>query len=309
MNTSGVEEIEDTVEYVASDRRVSRFYESEPKTRMRVEVAGKTHPGLVRSNNEDQYLAVRRYRGRKILTTSLPEGLLEATDDHAYALAVADGMGGQNFGELASLLALRTGWELGGDEIKWSVRMNEHEVQELRQKAEVFCQLIDETLQAEIRDNPRLAGMGTTLTLCYSTGPNLFTIHVGDSRAYLHRGGQLSRLTRDHNLGQMLIDSGSAEPGSREVLRVRHVLTNCLGGPGGGVTADVHHYMLADGDRVLLCSDGLNDMVADPKIAAALNQFPSPADACNALIELALEGGGMDNVTVLIANYRLEDPS
>ena len=93
------------------------------------------------------------------------------------------------------------------------------------------AELLDESLQAEIRDNPRLAGMGTTLTLCYTTGPNLFTIHVGDSRAYLHRGGQLRRLTRDHNVGQVLIDAGQAEPDSPEVRRMRHVLTNCLGGP------------------------------------------------------------------------------
>ena len=309
MDPLNFEEIEDTGEYVTTDRSVSRFYESEPRTRVRIEVAGKTHPGLVRPNNEDQYLAVRRYRGREILTTSLPEGLLTAHEDHAYTLAVADGMGGQNFGELASLLAMRTGWELGADEIKWSVRMNEQEDQELREKAEVFCQLLDESLRAEVRDNPRLAGMGTTLTLCYSTGPNLFTIHVGDSRAYLHRGGQLTQLTRDHNLGQLLIDAGQAQPGSPEVLRVRHVLTNCLGGPGGGVKADVDHYTLIDGDRVLVCTDGLNDMVDDPQIAAALTRHPDPADACNALIELALKGGGKDNVTVLVANYRFEDPS
>ena len=309
MNTSNVEEIDDTVEYVTTDRRVSRFYESEPRVRVRVEVAGKTHPGLVRPNNEDQYLAVRRYRGREILATSLPEGMLEAHRDHAYALAVADGMGGHNFGEIASLLAMRTGWELGGDEIKWSVRMNEQEIFELRQKAEVFCQLLDESLRAEVRDNPRLAGMGTTMTVCYSTGPNLFTIHIGDSRAYLHRRGQLIRLTRDHNLGQVLIDAGEAEPDSPEVLRARHILTNCLGGPGGGAKADLDHLMLADGDRVLLCTDGLNDMVADSQIAATLSRYPVPADACAALVALALEGGGKDNVTVLVAHYRFEDPS
>jgi PPM family protein phosphatase len=299
----------DTEDFVSPDRRVSQFYEAEPRTRVSVQVAGKTHPGLLRSNNEDQYLAVRRYRGRELLATSLPEGILAANEDHAYALAVADGMGGQRFGEVASLLAMRTGWELGGDEIKWTVRMNDHEVEDLRRKAEVFIQLIDESLRAEVRDNPRLAGMGTTMTICYSTGPNLFTIHVGDSRAYLLRGGRLHRLTRDHNLGQLLIDAGTAEPGSPEVLRVRHVLTNCLGGPSGEAKADVDHFRLADGDRVLVCSDGLNDMVDDPQIADTLNRHPSPADACAALIDLALKNGGKDNVTVLVANYRFEEPS
>jgi PPM family protein phosphatase len=297
----------DTVEYVTVDNKVSRFYESEPRTRVKLEVAGKTHPGLVRPNNEDQYLVVRRYRGREIMTTSLPTELLEAREDHAYVLAVADGMGGQKFGELASLLAMRTGFELGGDEIKWSVRMNAHEVEELRQKAAVFCRLVDESLRAEIRDNPRLEGMGTTLTICYTTGPNLFTIHVGDSRAYLYRQGVLRQITKDHNLGQILVDSGQAEPESPEVLRVRHVLTNCLGGPHGGVSADVDHLVLANGDRVLLCTDGLNDMVPADEIASILGRNTLPKQACEALIQAALNHGGGDNVTVVVGRYEFED--
>jgi PPM family protein phosphatase len=307
MRNADEKDTQDTGEFLALDRQVSKFYEAEPRVRMRAEVAGKSHPGLVRPNNEDNYLVVRRYRGREILATSLPEGLLDVTEDHAYTLAVADGMGGRNFGELASLLAMRTGWELGGDEIKWTVRLNEQEVEELRQKAQVFCRLIDESLQAEIRENPRLSGMGTTMTLCYSTGPNLFTIHVGDSRAYLHRGGKLRLLTHDHNVGQILIDTGRAEPDSPEVRRMSHVLTNCLGGPEG-VKADVDHYPLEDGDCVLLCTDGLNDMVKDEEVAVLLGRNPSPPDACNALVALALERGGKDNVTVVVARYHLDEP-
>ena len=301
--------VEDTEEYVPFEARVADFYEPEPRAHVRVEVAGKSHPGLVRPNNEDQYSVVRRYRGREILATSLPRELLDTAEDHAYTLAVADGMGGRNFGELASLLALRTGWELGGDEIKWAVRMNEHEVEELRRKAEVFCRLLDEALLAEIRKNPRLAGMGTTLTLGYTTGPNLFTIHVGDSRAYLYRGGALRRLTRDHNVGQALVDAGAAEPDSPEVRRMRKVLTNCLGGPGAGVQADFAHLLLLDGDRLLLCTDGLNDMVADAEIAALLDRHPAPAAACAALVDAALAGGGKDNVTAVVADYRIVPPA
>lgn len=301
-----VDNVQDTGEYPPFADRVSKFYEAEPRTRMRIVVAGKTHPGLVRHNNEDQYLAVKRYRGREVLTTSYPEGLLEPTEDRAYMLAVADGMGGQRFGQLASLLAMRSGFELGGDEIKWTVRVNDREIAELRQKAEVFCRLLNESLAAEVRENPKLAGMGTTLTICYSAGPNLFTVHVGDSRAYLYRNGTLSRLTRDHNLGQVLIDAGEAEPDSEEVLRVRHILTNCLGGPGG-VKVDVDHYMLEDGDRVLLCTDGLNDMIGDDMIGGVLGRNPEPAAACAALVEAALEAGGRDNVTVLVASYYLDE--
>lgn len=296
----------DTAEYNPVDLEALRFFESEPRTLVRVEVAGKSHPGLVRPNNEDHYLAVRRYRRREILATSLPEEILNATCDQAYALAVADGLGGQKFGEIASLLAMRTGWELGGDEIKWTVRLNEHEVEEMRRKAEVFCKLVEESLIAEVRENPRLAGMATTLTLCYSTGPNLFVVHVGDSRAYLHRDGAVRRLTRDHTLGQELIDAGDADPNSPLVRRLQHILTNCIGGSQEGVTADFDHYMLMDGDRVLLCTDGLSDMVSDAEIAETLNRNPTSTDACNALVDLALKHGGKDNVTVVVARYQLD---
>ena len=306
MNRGNTRDDGDTGEYAAVEDQAAKFYESEPRIRVRVEVAGKSDPGAVRPNNEDNFLVVRRYRGREILASSLPTELLEGSEDHAYTLAVADGMGGRSFGELASLLALRTGWELGGDEIKWPVRLNDREVEEFDRKAQVFCRLIDEALQAEIRGNPRLAGMGTTLTLCYSTGPNLFTIHVGDSRAYIHRRGRLHRLTHDHNLGQILVDAGRARPGSPEALRMRHILTNCLGG-SEGVKADVAHHVLADDDRVLLCTDGLVEAVGEEEIGRILDRHPDPAGASEALIARALEGRARDNVTAVVARYRFAD--
>jgi protein phosphatase len=304
MSTTDDRDVEDTDDYKVVDPQVSKFYEAEPRLRARVDVAGRSHPGKVRPNNEDQYLAVRRYRGREILLSSAPSVLPEAPDDHAYVLAVADGMGGHNFGEIASLLTMRIGWELGGAEIKWPVRINEREAEEFRQKVELFFRLIDEALHTEVLANPRLTGMGTTLTICYSTGPELFVAHAGDSRAYLYGGGSLRRLTRDHTLGQFLVDTGSADPDSPRVKKMRHVLTNYLGGNQEGVVVDVEHHRLADGDRLLLCTDGLTDMVSEEEIARLLDRFPSPDDACRALVDLALEHGGKDNVTVVLARYQ-----
>jgi len=297
----------ETAEFIPLARRAAQFYETGPKVRAQVEVAGRTHPGKVRENNEDNYIAVRRYRGRKVLVSSIPEEIFDPSEEHAYTFAVADGLGGCNFGELASLLAMRTGWDLGGNEIKWAMKMNEEEVEEMRQKAETFFHLIDETLRAEVRRYPRLAGMGTTLTVCYSSGPELFVMNVGDSRAYLYRHGALQRLTRDHTLGQLLVDSGKAEPDSVEVRRMRHVLTNVLGGPGKAVSVDIHHQKLQDNDSLLLCTDGLTDMVGDDDIAALLARHPNLTDASSALVDLALENGGKDNVTVLLARYQIED--
>jgi protein phosphatase len=252
-------------------------------------------------------VAVQRYRGRRVLLTSLPEEILDTTEDHAYAFAVADGMGGGKFGDLASLLAIRTGWELGAGEIKWPMKMNEREIEELHQKAETFFQLIEEAIQSEIREFPRLAGMGTTLTVCYSTGAELFVMHAGDSRAYLYRDGTLKQLTRDHNVAQMLVETGVIRADSTVAKRMRHVLTNVLGGPAEGVTVDVGHHQLQDGDRILLCTDGLSNMISDDDIARILAQKPVPADSCNDLVGLALERGGADNVTVVVALYQIED--
>ncbi len=306
MNSPDNGNVPETGEYPQPANSLSRFYEVEPRSRAKVEVSAKTNPGTVRPNNEDNYLAVRRYRGRDILATSLPRELLDCTEDYAYLFAVADGMGGHSFGEIASLIALTTGWDLGAGEIKWTMKMNPREMAELDEKAQAFFRLIDETIRAEVRESPQLAGMGTTLTICYSTGDQLFVMHAGDSRAYLHRDGALRRLTRDHNLAQVLVDAGKANPESWEARRVRHMLTNALGGKHAAVEVEIHHERLRDGDRLLLCSDGLNGMMSDEEIAAILNQNPASSDACSALMLDALHRGANDNVTVIVARYTIE---
>ena len=303
--TSG--EVE-TGEFFATDDEVSRYYTKAPRQRVHVVVAGRSDKGKVRETNEDNFIAVKRYRGRELLASSLPKEMLESEDDLAYTFAVADGMGGRDFGEIASLLALRTGWELGFDEIKWTVKINDREQEEFRQKADVFFQLIHRALHQAVRENPKMSGMGTTLTICYSTGPELFVVHAGDSRAYLCREGKIRQLTHDHNLAQVLVDAGAAAPGSAEVKRLRHVLTNCLGGQTGSVSVDVINEQLHDNDRLLLCSDGLNDGISDLEIAAEIARHPTPGHACDALIALALDRGAKDNVTVVIAHYQFDKP-
>ena len=117
-------ELPDTGEYVAFEELVARFFEDEPRTAVHVEFGALSHRGLIRDDNEDHYLVVRRRRARDVLLSNLPVERFNQSEQEAYTLSVADGMGGHAFGELASFLALRVAWDLGSNEIKWIVKMN-----------------------------------------------------------------------------------------------------------------------------------------------------------------------------------------
>lgn len=293
---------------VPIEKLISKYFASSPPP-VEVELGAITHPGKVRQNNEDHYMVVQRRRTRTVLLSNLPQGSLPPADDDAYVLVVADGVGGQAFGELASLLALRTGLDLGFSEVKWTLKIGEREIQELKEKAELYFRLMDRAVIQEGRVDPKAMGMATTLTAAYTFGPEAFVFHVGDSRAYLHREGSIHRLTRDHTVAQKLADAGVISPESIAVNSMRSVLTNCIGGSKEGVKVDVRHAALEDGDCLLLCTDGLTDMVDEETISRNLSTHLKSQDACQALLDLALENGGKDNVTVVVARYRVPSRS
>jgi protein phosphatase len=286
----------------------ARFFAPSPPA-VKVDVGALSHPGKVRDKNEDFYAVVRRSRSRAVLATNLPEGiLLPGEEEEAYALAVADGMGGRPFGEMASMFALQTAWDLGGQEIHWPVKVNEQEAQTLLEKMEVYAELIDRTLKDLGRQEPALAGMGTTLTVAYTIGLDVFLGHIGDCRAYQFHEGKVCRLTRDHTMAQYMLEAGYLKAGQLRLRQLRHVLTNCLGAGQQTASPDVQHLRLADGDSLLLCSDGLTKMVPEEKIAQTLTRVRVAQDACQALVDQALEAGGKDNITVLLARYRVPSP-
>jgi PPM family protein phosphatase len=271
-----------------------------------VEFGAASHTGLVRPNNEDHFLVVRFGRAMELLRSNLPLGHVPLEfADLGYGMAVADGMGGAAAGELASSLALVSGLNLALNHPKWTLVITPEELRENIDRWRDRFQQIDAILAARARSDPTLAGMGTTLTLACSLGPHLLLYHVGDSRAYLFRAGRLHRLTRDHTYAQDLADAGQIDPAAVPGHRLRHVLTRVIGKGCGAAEADVECFPLADRDQVLLCTDGLNEMVGDDQIAAALDQ-DRPADAtCRALVDLALNAGGKDNVTVVLGRYSI----
>ena len=271
---------------------------------LRIEVGALSHAGKVRPNNEDHFSVVRRRRSREVLLTNLPEGVVPRSHhDDVYAMVVADGIGGAAFGEFASMLALQTSWDLTTQAFKWHFLVNENEAEEVKEMLKVYGQLIHRKLQDEAAHDPRLTGMGTTITGALSIGSEAFIAHVGDSRAYLLHDGILQQLTRDHTLAQKLVEAGAFPSVSAAPRRMQNMLVNCLGGSRSEVDVDVHQVQLADGDWLLLCTDGLTDMVDDAEIAQILQLCADPQDACQTLVAQALNHGGRDNVTIVLARF------
>jgi protein phosphatase len=269
------------------------------------DVSGWSHAGKVRPNNEDHFYVARFGRFLETLATNVPElSKPSRSEEIGYGATVADGMGGHAAGEVASKLAITTFLNLVLGTPDWILRLDDELLpQEIKRRAvERFGQI--QTVMAEhALADPRLEGLGTTLAI--SLGQELFLAHLGDSRAYLLRQGKLYQLTRDHTLVQELVDRGALTPQQGASSRLRHVLTKSLGGHGEPVTPDVQELVLEDGDCLLLCTDGLTDMVAEPQIAAILGSAATAEGACHELIDQALAGGGKDNVTAVVARYAI----
>jgi serine/threonine protein phosphatase PrpC len=271
-----------------------------------VDVGALSHVGKVRSRNEDHYLVSRTGRFLESWLTNLPEGTLPARfDETGYALLVADGMGGHAGGAMASQLAITTLVNIVLNVPDWIMKPDDDLAEEMQKRAKDFYRQIDEILNDRGEQDPGLFGMGTTMTLAYSLGPDLFITHIGDSRAYLFREGRLEQLTRDQTLVQEMADMGAISQEEAATHRLRNVLIGVLGGNNSNVPVQVRRTKLTDGDRLLLCTDGLTDLVNHATITDLLARLPSSQEACQALLDEALDRGGKDNVTVVLARYRM----
>ena len=275
---------------------------------VRVEFGALSHTGKVRANNEDHYLITRLDRGQETLLTNLPEGEVpQRFREWGYGAVVADGMGGAARGEVASRVAISTLVHLGLHFGRWNVRINERIAQEVRERVEKFYQSVGEAVREEAQDDPSLAGMGTTLTGAFSAGSDLFIANVGDSRAYLFRKARLKQLTRDQTYSQVLADAGQIAQHEVSTHHLRHILTDAIGAGQGKVNVEIKQLHLLDGDCVVLCTDGLTEMVEEEEIAGVLLRDESPQQTCQILVDLALEHGGKDNVTVIVAKYQIPE--
>jgi protein phosphatase len=285
----------DTAEYIPAHEFADSFF-APYHVSIPMVFGAATHIGKVRSRNEDHFGVFKRQRETQVLMSSLPADELPTYDTFAYAIVVADGMGGMKSGEYASRLALQTMVELSGQATSWVMRITNIDAQQIEERADAYVQRMQQTIQEHSQANPAFHNMGTTWTSAHFLGRNAVVVHLGDSRAYVFREGELFRITRDQTMAERLIDAGMP---AESVKNFRHIVFNSFGG-FHDVRAKIHHLELEPSDQMLLCSDGLTDMVADKEIAAVLGRHESPQAACDALIDRALDKGGRDNITVIV---------
>ncbi len=268
-----------------------------------VESFGSTDRGRKREANQDQFVTAALMRALWVQQSSIHQPAVHYADDRGHVFIVADGVGGEQGGEQASALAVGAIEDFLLNALRWLLALDGLEEAGVLRDFKAALRSADACVYAAAAGNPSLQGMGTTLTMAYSRDADLFVAHAGDSRCYLHRGGVLLQLTRDHTLVQQLIEAGALPPEKAQTHDLRHVITNVIGGPSPGVHAEVHRLRLQPGDVILLCTDGLSGMVPDTQIAAVLASAPGPQQACEELTRLANEHGGEDNVTMVIARY------
>ena len=277
---------------------------------VRVEVGGRTRCGGRQRQNEDHFLVVRVGREQEVMMSSLAEGdLPNRFEEYGYGLLVADGAGTSGAGGLASRIAVSTLAHLLLHFGKWNLRIDDQIAGEVLERAEMFYQSVAAAVEHRSRASPVLAGMCTTLTAAFSAGSDLFLAHVGHSRGYLFRDGKLTQLTRDHTVEQRLAESGQTMPMPVVAQDLRHILTDAIGGPGGPPLVDLERFSMSDGDCILLCTDGLTNVVDDETIANTLSQPRQMSEQCQALIDQAVQNGGEDDTTVVLAQYRIPPPA
>jgi protein phosphatase len=274
--------------------------------RARIEVFGVTDPGRVRQLNQDQFLIADLAKTLEVRQTSLRRDTAGSFSDvHAHVLLVADGMGGHAAGGEASAIAVETIRSYLVHTMPWilSLRPGRETSAETDDELKRALERCHEAVLAAGRSRPDREGMGTTMTLVYVVWPWLYLVHVGDSRCYLLRGDRFERITRDHTYAQKLIEEGGLTREQAEDSFLSNVLTRVIGGDTRTLEVDAYKASLEVGDRLLLATDGLNKHVKDREVHRILERSESSEEACRALIEATLEGGGSDNVTTVVASF------
>ena len=271
-----------------------------------IDAYGLTDRGKVRAENQDHFVIGSLRKRLNIRQTSLPEldHIPLAEERVASFMMVADGVGGGLKGEQASRMALETATKYITESARCFYRVDEEEI-DLVQALEEGAKRIHEAIQQRAASDPSSAGMATTLTLWIGVWPWVYLLQAGDSRYYQYREGVLRQISRDQTLAEEMANEGLM---SRELARksaLKHVLSSSM---GGQQTAPVVTRIPNSWKTVnLLCSDGLTKHVSDERIAQRLREMKSARQACEDLLHDALDAGGTDNITIVIARIIAKD--
>lgn len=259
--------------------------------RAHILAAGQTHPGLKRANNEDRYAIVNGQFGAQPMTLAI----------------LADGIGGHQAGEVAAEIAVQTIREV-------VTAAKEGEPREILTRAYI---LANQRINQAAQQQEKQRGMGTTCVTAWVIGERLYTVSLGDSRIYLWRNNQLQQITTDHTWVQEAIEAGVLTPQEARHHPNARIVRRYLGAPQNevpdfrqrlnGVRSDeITGLRLQPGDFILLCSDGLSDLVEDADIAAILQENRAPEQTLERLIQRANDKGGRDNITAILLEVSAE---
>ncbi|MEI8212424.1 MAG: protein phosphatase 2C domain-containing protein [Planctomycetota bacterium] len=277
---------------------------------IRVESFGLTDRGMVRPENQDQFLIAELSRVMRLRSSSFPlePGSLLSGDTLGYLFMVADGMGGHRAGNEASTLAIQYFLASILNRVRWDTPAKAGDDSRLVDDLREMLHEAHDLLVKKSEREKSLSGMGTTLTMAYVVWPRMVVVHAGDTRCYLLRGGKFRLLTEDHTLAEEMMKRGQLDRQSAERSPWSNVLSNALGANADMVHAEIARVDLTDGDVIFMCSDGLNKHVDDDRIAKALLHASTIPDAVSYLVQLANEAGGTDNITALAAKWTAAAP-
>jgi protein phosphatase len=264
-----------------------------------MDIHGLTHPGRVRTDNQDHFLVCALRRQTVVQLTSLPEPdqLMGESERVGLLMMVADGVGGGTKGAEASRIALEGVARYVSGSMRCYYAAGSTDDREIFQALQEGALQCHADLVRRGEEEPDYRGMATTLTLYLGAWPRAYLLQVGDSRCYLLRGDELTQITRDQTMAQELIDLGVLSRADAAGSRYETTLSSSI---GGSQTAPVvTRFDLTWDTVVLLCSDGLTRHVSDDRIRDRLRTMTSAKQVCEDLVQDALEGGGSDNITVV----------
>lgn len=266
---------------------------------------GLSDRGRVRPSNEDRFLIMEVPRTLDVHQRGLPPAEVHDNAPSGHLFLVADGMGGHAAGEVASAVAVEAVEEFVLKSSRLASFHSDEEQNILKELEKAFlhanARIFEETV-----NHHELLNMGTTLTMAFVVDWTLFVAHAGHSRCYLFTRGELRQLTQDHTFAAEMVRLGVISAKAAAHHPYRHVVSNVLGGPKPSLQVELQKFDVNANDVLLLCSDGLTEMVSNARIAAILRVEHDPQRACERLVAEANKQGGSKNVTVVVA--RIEKP-